>query len=103
MEGFEEEITEPVSPIGQYLNSSALCIYILGVLEFEISIDDCQTLSLLQDVFLPINTRFSSIMVIIFISINFFSHIVIMFISTCSDLKSTTLRFRGICPLRTFM
>lgn len=68
MEGFEEEeeIIEPVSPTGQYLNSNALCIYILGVLEFQIPIDDIQTFSLLQDVFLPINTRFSSIMVIYF-------------------------------------
>ncbi|CAI8594134.1 unnamed protein product [Vicia faba] len=63
MEGFEQEVEEPVSPTGQYLNSSCLCVYILGVLEFEISIDDCETLSLLQDVFLPINTRFSSIMI----------------------------------------
>lgn len=70
--GFQEEVTEPVSPTGQYLNSSSLCIYILGVLEFEIPINDCQTFSLLQDVFLPINTRFSSIMVICFYFIIFF-------------------------------
>jgi len=65
MEGFEEEIEEPVSPTGQYLNSSSLSVCILGVLESEISIsiDDNQTLSLLNNVFLPINTRFSSIMV----------------------------------------
>ncbi|XP_061364369.1 wax ester synthase/diacylglycerol acyltransferase 4-like [Gastrolobium bilobum] len=63
MENFDEEVEEPVSPTGQYLNSSALCVYILGVLEFEIPFDDCQTLSLLHDVFLPINTRFSSIMI----------------------------------------
>ncbi|KAE9619913.1 hypothetical protein Lal_00040401 [Lupinus albus] len=63
MESFVEEITEPVSPTGQYLNSSALCIYILGVLEFEIPLQDSQTMSLLHDVFLPINTRFSSIMI----------------------------------------
>ncbi|KAK7266775.1 hypothetical protein RIF29_19430 [Crotalaria pallida] len=63
MESYEEEFNEPVSPTGQYLNSSALCVYILGVLEFEIPIDDFQTMSLLHDVFLPINTRFSSIMI----------------------------------------
>ena len=70
MENFEEEIPEPVSPTGQYLNSSALCVYILGVLEYEIPIDDRQTHSLLQDVFLPINTRFSSIMVFLIASLN---------------------------------
>jgi hypothetical protein len=64
MEGFDDEIEEPVSPTGQYLNSSSLSVCILGVLESEIPIDDKQTMSLLQDVFLPINTRFSSIMVI---------------------------------------
>ncbi|KAI8028193.1 O-acyltransferase WSD1 [Camellia lanceoleosa] len=56
----------PVSPCAQYFNSSALSISILCVLEFEvpISIDDSQTLPLLKDVFLPINPRFSSIMVV---------------------------------------
>ncbi|WJX65878.1 hypothetical protein P8452_50492 [Trifolium repens] len=63
MEGFDDEIEEPVSPTGQYLNSSSLSVCILGVLESEIPIDDKQTMSLLQDVFLPINTRFSSIMI----------------------------------------
>ncbi|XP_027359447.1 O-acyltransferase WSD1-like [Abrus precatorius] len=63
MESFEEEVSEPVSPSGLYLNSSSLCVYILGVLETEIPIDDCQTMSLLQNVFLPINKRFSSIMI----------------------------------------
>ncbi|XP_057737161.1 wax ester synthase/diacylglycerol acyltransferase 4-like [Arachis stenosperma] len=59
----EEEIpAEPVSPTGQYLNSTSLCVYILGVLESDVPIDDSHTLSLLQHVFLPINTRFSSIM-----------------------------------------
>ncbi|KAK2420278.1 O-acyltransferase WSD1 [Trifolium repens] len=63
MEGFDDEIEEPVSPTGQYLNSSSLSVCILGVLESEIPMDDKQTMSLLQDVFLPINTRFSSIMI----------------------------------------
>ncbi|KAK7340520.1 hypothetical protein VNO77_21226 [Canavalia gladiata] len=54
---------EPVSPMGQYFNSSVLSIYILGVLEFEVPIDDLKTFSLVKDVFLPINPRFSSIMV----------------------------------------
>ncbi|XP_057435972.1 wax ester synthase/diacylglycerol acyltransferase 5-like [Lotus japonicus] len=59
----EEQITEPVSPVGQYFNSSVLRIYIIGILEFEVPIHDLQTMSLLQHVFLPINPRFSSIMV----------------------------------------
>lgn len=59
----EEEETEPVSPTGQYLNSSALSLYILAVLELEQVLDDHLILQLVKDVFLPINTRFSSIMV----------------------------------------
>ncbi|KAM1717981.1 hypothetical protein ACFX11_025750 [Malus domestica] len=54
---------DPVSPTGHYFNSSVLSISILGVLEFEIPIDDSQTLSLLENVFLPINSRFSSIII----------------------------------------
>lgn len=68
---FEEEILEPVSPTGQYLNSSVLSLSILGVLESEIPIDDSQTLSLLRDLFLPINSRFSSIMVLLVVAIFF--------------------------------
>lgn len=64
MERFgEEEIVEPVSPTGQYLTSSSLNVYILGVLETEVPIDDSQTVPLLQNLFLPINSRLSSIMV----------------------------------------
>ncbi|GLU06412.1 hypothetical protein SLE2022_234510 [Rubroshorea leprosula] len=55
--------SEPVSPTGVYFNSSALSICILCVLEFEVPIDDSPTMTLLKDVFLPINPRFSSIMV----------------------------------------
>jgi len=64
MEHLHEEQAEPVSPMGQYFNSSALCIYIIGVLEFEVPIHDLQTFTLIKDVFLPINPRFSSIMVL---------------------------------------
>ncbi|CAL5406537.1 unnamed protein product [Camellia sinensis] len=55
----------PASPGAQYFNSCALSLSILCVLEFEvpISFDDSQTFPLLKDVFLPINPRFSSIMV----------------------------------------
>ena len=61
----EEEVTEPVSPTGQYFNSSVLSICILAVLESEVPIDDSLTMTLLKDVFLPINPRFSSVMVFI--------------------------------------
>ncbi|KAM7495101.1 hypothetical protein LguiB_029710 [Lonicera macranthoides] len=54
---------EPVSPTGQYFNSSVLSVSILAVLESQIPINDSPTLTLLRDVFLPINPRFSSIMV----------------------------------------
>ncbi|XP_019158717.1 PREDICTED: O-acyltransferase WSD1-like [Ipomoea nil] len=60
----EEESYFPVSPTGQYFNSSVLSIGVLAVLESEVPIDDSQTIPLINDVFLPINPRFSSIMVI---------------------------------------
>lgn len=62
----EGEVVEPVSPTGQYFNSSVLSVTVIGVLESEIPvvIDDSITLKLIYDVFLPINPRFSSIMVI---------------------------------------
>ncbi|XP_014503811.1 O-acyltransferase WSD1 [Vigna radiata var. radiata] len=65
MEAFTEgEIMEAVSPTGQYLTSSSLSIYILAVMETELPIiDDSQTLPLLHNLFLPINPRFSSIMI----------------------------------------
>ncbi|XP_027351411.1 O-acyltransferase WSD1-like [Abrus precatorius] len=63
MEHIKVEQAEPVSPMGQYFNSSVLSVYIIGVLEFEVPIDDLQTFALVKDVFLPINPRFSSIMV----------------------------------------
>jgi hypothetical protein len=60
----EEDALEPVSPTGQYFNSSALNVSVLGVLETEVPIDDSKTIPFLMDVFLPINPRFSSIMVL---------------------------------------
>jgi hypothetical protein len=60
----EEDALEPVSPSAQYLNSSALNLSVLGVLETEVPIDDSKTIPLVRDVFLPINPRFSSIMVL---------------------------------------
>ncbi|KAM4093423.1 hypothetical protein ACB094_06G115100 [Castanea mollissima] len=59
-----EEGLEPVSPTGQYFNSSVLSVSIIAVMEFEIPINNLPSImSLLNDVFLPINPRFSSIMV----------------------------------------
>ncbi|XP_058095421.1 wax ester synthase/diacylglycerol acyltransferase 4-like [Magnolia sinica] len=57
------EMAEPVSPTGQYFNSSALSVSVLAVFESEIPIDDSPTMYMLTNVFLPINPRFSSIMV----------------------------------------
>ncbi|CAK8577025.1 unnamed protein product [Lathyrus sativus] len=54
---------EPVSPHGQYFNSSVICSYIFGFLELAISSDDSLAIPLIKDVFLPVNPRFSSIMV----------------------------------------
>ncbi|MED6172970.1 hypothetical protein PIB30_054923 [Stylosanthes scabra] len=63
MASFYEEVEEPVSPPGQYFNSSVICSYVFGFLELAVPIDDSQALTLIKDVFLPINPRFSSIMV----------------------------------------
>ncbi|KAH7862061.1 hypothetical protein Vadar_034256 [Vaccinium darrowii] len=54
----------PVSPTGQYFNSSVLQVSVLGVLESEIPLDDLPAMALLKDVFLPINPRFSYTMTI---------------------------------------
>uniref|UniRef100_A0A1D1YPJ0 O-acyltransferase WSD1 n=1 Tax=Anthurium amnicola TaxID=1678845 RepID=A0A1D1YPJ0_9ARAE len=54
---------EPVSPTGQYFNSSVLSVCIICAFEFDIPIDDSPTMDVLKNLFLPINPRFSSIMV----------------------------------------
>ncbi|XP_058739225.1 wax ester synthase/diacylglycerol acyltransferase 5-like [Vicia villosa] len=59
----DEELEQPVSPLGQYFNSSVICLHIIAVLEFEVPIHDLQVFALFKDVFLPISPRFSSIMV----------------------------------------
>lgn len=60
----DEELTEPVSPSGLYFNSSVLSIYNLAILEAETPIvDDVPALKMVTDLFLPVNPRFSSIMV----------------------------------------
>ncbi|KAK4281008.1 hypothetical protein QN277_012556 [Acacia crassicarpa] len=58
----EDGVVFPVSPMGQYFNSTVLCIYIIGVLELQLPFNDSLALPLLQHLFLPINPRFSSIM-----------------------------------------
>lgn len=58
-----EEADEPVSPTGQYFNSKALSVFILAVLESEVPMDDSLAIPQLRDVFLPINPKFSSIMI----------------------------------------
>ncbi|KAL4572843.1 hypothetical protein LXL04_019631 [Taraxacum kok-saghyz] len=57
------DMSEPVSPTGQYFNSSVLSVSLICILEFDNPIDDSSSLSLINDVFLPISARFSSIMV----------------------------------------
>lgn len=54
---------EPVSPSGQYLNSSVLSVSVICVLESEVPLDDTNSLSQLKELLLPINPRFSSVMV----------------------------------------
>ncbi|XP_056693792.1 wax ester synthase/diacylglycerol acyltransferase 4 isoform X2 [Spinacia oleracea] len=58
-----ESETEPVSPTGQYLSSKTLNTCILAILESEVPIDESCLVPQLRDVFLPINPRFSSIMI----------------------------------------
>ncbi|KAI3967658.1 hypothetical protein MKX01_039568 [Papaver californicum] len=59
----EDEDLEPSTPTGQYYTSSSLSQSILAVLEFEIPVDDSKTMALIQNLFLPINPRFSSVLV----------------------------------------
>ncbi|XP_074280513.1 wax ester synthase/diacylglycerol acyltransferase 4-like isoform X2 [Silene latifolia] len=60
----EEDLGEeqPLSPSAEYLNSKALSLCILAILEFEIPMDVVRILPLVEDVFIPISSRFSSIM-----------------------------------------
>ncbi|KAF5188085.1 O-acyltransferase wsd1 [Thalictrum thalictroides] len=59
----EEIVAEPVSPTGQYINSSALSLSIIAILELEIPFDESLTFPFLQDLLLRLNPRFSSVMV----------------------------------------
>lgn len=56
------ELFYPASPTSEYINSSVLSLSILSVFESEIPIDDSQTITLLRNEFLPINPRFSSLL-----------------------------------------
>ncbi|TKY48878.1 O-acyltransferase WSD [Spatholobus suberectus] len=64
MNCFEEEVSMPLSPMADYFSSSLINVFVLGVLESEIPIDDSRVEPLLKDAFLPISTRFSPILVI---------------------------------------
>ncbi|MCD7466845.1 hypothetical protein HAX54_003888 [Datura stramonium] len=61
----EEGRFEPASPSSQYLNSSNLSLSVIAILESKIPIEyeDSLPINLLKDVFVPINPRFSSIMI----------------------------------------
>ncbi|KAJ0986435.1 hypothetical protein J5N97_004791 [Dioscorea zingiberensis] len=60
---FKMEEEEPVSPTGQYFNSSVLSVSILALFESDIPIDDSPTIDTLENLFIPVSPRFSSIMV----------------------------------------
>ncbi|KAH1142712.1 hypothetical protein GLYMA_12G114900v4 [Glycine max] len=62
MDNFEDA-TEPVSPSGRFFNTTVLCAYVFGFLESEVPIEFSQAKYLFEDVFLPVNPHFSSIMV----------------------------------------
>lgn len=61
-ENLREELNEPVSPMGQCLDNTSLCLHILAFLEFQVPIHDLPIFSLVEDAFLSI-PRFTSIMV----------------------------------------
>lgn len=63
MAPYEEETFAPVSPNGQCLTTSAFTLTVLVVFEFPVPIHDLQTISMLETLFVPINHRFSSVMV----------------------------------------
>lgn len=67
-----EDVTEPVSPSGRYFNTTVLCAYVYGFLESETPIEFSQAKYLLEEVFLPLNPRFSSIMVLTLTVTSFF-------------------------------
>ncbi|KAB5548509.1 hypothetical protein DKX38_011915 [Salix brachista] len=79
----QDAISAPVSPAGQFLSNSVLSLSVIAVLETdEVPFDDSQAMYLLRTVFLPINPRFSSI--IVHTLSFFFSSLVVPFISILS-------------------
>ncbi|KAL1338814.1 hypothetical protein HN51_033397 [Arachis hypogaea] len=63
MSEFEKDAPMAVSPMSSYLNTSALNVFIMVVFELEIPIDESKIMQVLGDVFVPLNKRFSSIMI----------------------------------------
>ncbi|XP_068643463.1 wax ester synthase/diacylglycerol acyltransferase 4-like [Aristolochia californica] len=59
----DEEEHFPASPMSEYLNTNVLSLVILAVFETEVPFNDSQTFPTLTKLFLPINPRFSSILV----------------------------------------
>ncbi|GAA0151480.1 hypothetical protein Leryth_005038 [Lithospermum erythrorhizon] len=59
----EETVFSPVSPGSQYLNSSALSLTVVAVMESEVPIDESLVIHHMIDVITPLNSRFSSVMV----------------------------------------
>lgn len=57
------EDVQPVSPSSQYFITSELALFIIAAFEMEAPFDDSKGLELVEKLFLPINTRFSSILV----------------------------------------
>ncbi|PKA46840.1 O-acyltransferase WSD1 [Apostasia shenzhenica] len=54
---------EPVSPTGQYFNSSAMSISILAIFESDKPLDDSRAVATLEKLLLPISPRFSSVII----------------------------------------
>lgn len=52
----------PASPSSEFIHSSVLSLCVLVVFESEIPIDDSETMTLLKKDFLPVNPRFSSLL-----------------------------------------
>lgn len=60
-----EDSTAPMSPLSQYFNTSEMCVSVLGVIEIETPISSWEDISsIVTDVLIPANPRFSSIMVL---------------------------------------
>ncbi|KAA0031532.1 O-acyltransferase WSD1-like [Cucumis melo var. makuwa] len=56
-------LQQPLSPIAEYLSSPMLSLSVLAILEFQVPIHTLDLAPNLRNLFLPINPRFSSILV----------------------------------------